>query len=164
MKQVLDNIKRLRKAQKIALAEVAEGLQMTTPNYHRIEKGESPLSIDRLYELAKILKVSVVELLGESALQVHDVETEKITETHKQKLNALAMQTKLNNLRVEKVANMIEISLTYPPQENQWEHIKSTLFFAMYILKTIVNNRYPASEPYFEQDVEKLKKIGRAHV
>jgi hypothetical protein len=98
-----------------------------------------------------------LELLGESALQVSDGEAEKIAETHKEKLNALATETKLNNLRVEKVAHIIEACLTYPPQENQWEHTKSALSFAMYILKTIANNEYPASEPYFEQDVEKLK-------
>lgn len=157
MKQVLENIKRIRKSKKLSLSDIAEHLNMTTPNYHRIEKGESPLSLDRLYELAQFLGVSVVELLGETALQVPNGEAQKIAETQKEKLNALATETKLNNLRVEKVANIIEQSLGYPAQENQCEEAKSAMFFAMYILKTTVNNGYPASEYYFEQDVEKLK-------
>lgn len=63
---ILENIKRIRVEKKITQADISEKLGLAQNNYGNIERGITELTITRLYEIAKVLEVSINELLGES--------------------------------------------------------------------------------------------------
>lgn len=62
---ILENIKRIRSEKKITQADISEKLGLAQNNYGNIERGITELTVTRLYEIAKVLEVSVNELLGE---------------------------------------------------------------------------------------------------
>lgn len=64
MENLLNNIKRFRKEQKITQSEMADKLGLTQPNYANFESGKIEISLSRVEKLADIFNVSVAELLG----------------------------------------------------------------------------------------------------
>ncbi len=64
MKDVIEKIKELRKKKKLTLAEVGEVLEINASAYHKVELGQTPLTLDRLEKLAKLFNVQVVDFLG----------------------------------------------------------------------------------------------------
>lgn len=59
-------IAQLRKAQEITQAEVAEALGATQQTYNSYETGRRRIPVSALPELAKQLKISVEDILGET--------------------------------------------------------------------------------------------------
>lgn len=75
MEKVYENIKKLRLLHKYSMSEMSEKLKINQSSYFQLEKGETKLTIERLYEIADIFKVSVLELLNgtdESLLEKQD--------------------------------------------------------------------------------------------
>ena len=62
----LDNIKRLRNEKGISQKEMANRLGFAQSNYNKIEKGIVELTVNRLYEIAEILGVSIFQILLEN--------------------------------------------------------------------------------------------------
>lgn len=71
MKNIYENIKRVRKSKGLTQKDISEKLGITQPNYTNFENGKGEITISRLEKLAEIFNISVGELLG---LQ----ETEKV--------------------------------------------------------------------------------------
>ncbi len=75
----LENIKSIRKAKGLTQQEMSEGIGMAKNNYGKVENGQIELTVSRLYQIADILGVSIVTLLGEhvgDAQQVAELEKE----------------------------------------------------------------------------------------
>lgn len=62
---ISETIKRIRQSKGLNQSFMAEHLNIALNNYSKIERGITEIGITRLYEIAKILEVSVTELLGE---------------------------------------------------------------------------------------------------
>lgn len=63
MKQILENIKRIRKQKGYSHEYVAHELDISQVAYSKLEKNDTKLTVERLYKLAEILEVEVSELL-----------------------------------------------------------------------------------------------------
>lgn len=63
MKRILDKIKDTRKKRGYSHDNMATELQISQAAYTKIEKGETKLTVERLYEIATILNVSIVDIL-----------------------------------------------------------------------------------------------------
>jgi transcriptional regulator with XRE-family HTH domain len=125
--KVLDNIKRIRKERGLSQEYVAGKILIHTINYGKIENGITALTIERLYEIAKILNVSVSELLGEDTQIIKEnielkaeIESLKIANTlseHEKNKAEMAVESweELKNLRG--LVNMLEY-LDYIDQSN----------------------------------------------
>jgi len=70
--KIIDKIREIRSRKNISQEYMANVLRIDTSNYHRLEKGVSPLSIDRLEAIAAALGITMSELLdyGEPAKKV----------------------------------------------------------------------------------------------
>lgn len=64
MKNIIEKIKEIRIAKRYSQEDLAEKLNINQSTYFKIENGKTELTITRIYEIAKILEVSVSELLG----------------------------------------------------------------------------------------------------
>lgn len=62
-KSIKENISRIREEKFLSQEEMAERLHITRNSYRRIEKGGTSLIRDKLFEIADILEVDVVELI-----------------------------------------------------------------------------------------------------
>ena len=62
----LDNLKRLRNEKGISQKQMADRLGFAQSNYNKIEKGIVELTVNRLYEIAEILGVSIFQILLEN--------------------------------------------------------------------------------------------------
>lgn len=62
-KNYLENIKAFRTKKGISQSQMADRLGFTQNNYSKIERGQSELTVDRLYEIAEILEVSIFQIL-----------------------------------------------------------------------------------------------------
>ncbi len=67
-----DKIRLLRKKKNITQDDMASSLNISQRAYSKIETGEVTLKIDRLEEIAKILQVSVNDLLTENGYQLFE--------------------------------------------------------------------------------------------
>lgn len=61
--ETYDKIRAARKLNNLSQEEMAEKLQMTPSGYAKIERGENSLNIEKLQQIANILKIDVCELL-----------------------------------------------------------------------------------------------------
>ena len=64
MEDILKRVISLRKNRGISHEAMATNLDLSQAAYSKIEKGETKLSIERLYKIAEILDSSVEELMG----------------------------------------------------------------------------------------------------
>lgn len=64
MKVFEDNLKELRKLNKLTQRQVAERLKISQPSYIRYETGKSEPTLENLVKLADLFDVSVDYLLG----------------------------------------------------------------------------------------------------
>ena len=69
-KNYLENIKTIRTDKGINQSQMAESLGFTQNNYSKIERGIGELSVDRLYEIAEILGVSIFQILIEKDVEL----------------------------------------------------------------------------------------------
>lgn len=63
MKPPIENIELIRKAKNLTREDVAKKLKVSLSNYGKIENGEIGLTIERLYELAKIFYMQPEDIL-----------------------------------------------------------------------------------------------------
>lgn len=63
METILENIKRLRKQKGYSHENMAHELDISQVAYSKLEKNDTKLSVERLYNIAEILEVEVSELL-----------------------------------------------------------------------------------------------------
>lgn len=64
VEKTVERIIEIRKNSGISLEYMAEQLNISTAAYHKIERSETKLTLDRLIEISKALEVSIAELLG----------------------------------------------------------------------------------------------------
>ncbi|MEZ5174240.1 MAG: helix-turn-helix transcriptional regulator [Bacteroidia bacterium] len=64
MNSITERIREIRSGRSISQEYMANELGIDTSSYHRLERGTSPLSVTRLSEIARILDVEVVQLIG----------------------------------------------------------------------------------------------------
>jgi transcriptional regulator with XRE-family HTH domain len=88
--KVLDNIKKIRNLNSYSQEYMADKLNMATVNYGKVERGKTALTVERLYDISKLLNVSVGELLGietaevdKDLLKKREEELDKIREAMK---------------------------------------------------------------------------------
>ena len=67
MEKVLDNIRKTRKLRGYSLENMATELDISDSAYRKIENNQTKLSLDRFLQIAKILDVSMNELIGEKS-------------------------------------------------------------------------------------------------
>lgn len=72
MEIVLNKIIEFRRKKGFSHEYMAYALNMSQPAYSKIEKNETKLSVDRLFEIAKILEVTVLELLDIDARNTYN--------------------------------------------------------------------------------------------
>lgn len=100
---VLEKIKGLRTKKNISQTDMAEKLNISQSSYFQIEKGNTELTITRLYEIAKVLEISVNELLGETTQPINN---ERVKELEKR---VLELEDRVKDK--EKIIEQIENSL-----------------------------------------------------
>ena len=64
MDAILDRIVKRRKELKISQDDIAQRLNLSQASYTKIEKGETKLTLDRLFTIARILDTEVGGILG----------------------------------------------------------------------------------------------------
>lgn len=62
-KKIGENIYRFRSAKNLTQKEVSESLGMSRTSYNQLENGRSHINVEKLYEIAEVLKISVLDLL-----------------------------------------------------------------------------------------------------
>lgn len=64
LRYTCERIKYFRRINNLSQADMADRLWMSQRAYHRLENGETSMTLDRIYQLAKIFNVSVDQLIG----------------------------------------------------------------------------------------------------
>ncbi len=72
MDTIIDRIKEQRKKKGFSHENMAHELNISQAAYSKIEKNETRLTVDRLFEIANILEVSVSELLEGNASRTYN--------------------------------------------------------------------------------------------
>ena len=67
MEKVLNNIKKTRLLRGYSLENMATELDISDSAYRKIENNQTKLSLDRFLQIAKVLDVSVNDLIGEKS-------------------------------------------------------------------------------------------------
>lgn len=64
IKTIAENIRKIRELENIPRKEMADKLNLSVSGYSKIERGEVDFTISRMYQIAKILNVSVNQLIN----------------------------------------------------------------------------------------------------
>lgn len=70
MKQVVENIKKVRKDKGISHEYIAHQLNISQAAYSKLEKNDTKLTVERLYKIAQVLEVSIPDLLNIDARNI----------------------------------------------------------------------------------------------
>ncbi len=70
MKNIMENIKNIRKQKGYSHEYIAHELEISQVAYSKLEKNETKLTVERLYKLANILETPVTDLLEVKANNV----------------------------------------------------------------------------------------------
>ena len=95
----------LRTGKGISQYEMADRLNIGQSAYFQIEKGKTSLTVSRLYEIAKILEVSIGELLDIEGTATAVEKTNEDTEGLKKRIGELEELYGLNKRENEKITN-----------------------------------------------------------
>jgi transcriptional regulator with XRE-family HTH domain len=79
-KKIYDTIKYLRHAKKLSRQQMADALHITVSGYGKIERGEVDLTISRLFDIAKILEVSISRLLNFNVSNIFNLSNNHIVQ------------------------------------------------------------------------------------
>jgi transcriptional regulator with XRE-family HTH domain len=71
--QISENIKKFRELKNITRDKIASELNMSLSNYSKIERGEIDLTLSRITEIAKILEVSILQLMNFDSSQIFNI-------------------------------------------------------------------------------------------
>ena len=83
---VIKKIKDIRVAKKKSIEDIALSLAISANAYRKIEMNYTKLTIDRLYEISKILEVEISELLGIETKEVYNQENKDNATGYLQKI------------------------------------------------------------------------------
>lgn len=84
-KEVGYRIRKLRESKDLSQQNMADELAITHGAYSKIERGETDPSIGRLKQIADILKVSVTDLIQESATTLKTEDKKEVVATASKK-------------------------------------------------------------------------------
>ena len=62
--QAIQNIKKFRELRNITREEISSELDLSNSGYSKIERGETEITLSKLYKIAEILKVNVSQILN----------------------------------------------------------------------------------------------------
>lgn len=121
MEEVIKRISTIRKKRGISHEAMAANMNLSQAAYSKIEKGETKLALERLYQIAKVLDTNVQELLGfeeNFKQEIHEIkENENFTVVGHQKVENLYHE---NKEATEKLINSLN---------EQIDHLKGEVLF-----------------------------------
>ena len=82
---LVERIRHFREKKRIKQSELSEALGIDSSNYSRIEKRGKQMSVEQLEKIARVLDVSVAELLSDEALISNPSREKELEEQIKQK-------------------------------------------------------------------------------
>lgn len=97
-KQITAKIRQIREQSGVCQEAVASAIDITVQSYSKIERGETQLSVERLYQISDFFKISVEEILGCEPRQVFN------NSPYQQGGSYVAF----NNTEIEHVKNLYE--------------------------------------------------------
>lgn len=105
--EVHEKIKEIRGRKRTSQTELAERLNMTKQTYWAIETGKTEITVKRLLEVANILEVSPLELLGIETANSTDETRVKELEAENKALKAELKETREFATMAVKMANVL---------------------------------------------------------
>ena len=79
--QISENIKKFRELKNITREKIASELNMSLSNYSKIERGEIDLTLSRITEIAKILEVSILQLMNFDSSQIFNISNNELVQS-----------------------------------------------------------------------------------
>lgn len=105
MKEIIERIRDLRRIRGYSYENMATGLKISVSAYRKIEKNETNLTVERLFQIAKILKTSAHQLIDINGLAYYqqEITDNEITLAHhnpksQNKLDYKEIRTRLLHL------------------------------------------------------------------
>lgn len=119
MEKVLNKISSLRKKKGVSHEAMATNMNLSQAAYSKIEKGETKLSLERLYQIAEVLDTNVQELLGfeeNFKQEIHEIkENENFTVVGHQTIENMYHE---NKETTEKLILSLNDQITYLKEES----------------------------------------------
>ncbi len=97
----------LRKEKKLSQTEIAEILGISQNSYSRIERGETKLTIDRIKEIATILKIPYTELITQDKNEVTAM-YQDISEQYEKEKEVIEKEAIEKDKYIKKLENTIK--------------------------------------------------------
>jgi transcriptional regulator with XRE-family HTH domain len=163
MKDVTEKIKSLRKQRGWTLAEMGSKINLTTSAYNKIELGQTPLTLDRLEEIAKIFEMPLQELIFEErgfvesdkSFIIKDLEKENKLLQDKIKLLEESIKDK------SEIIDFLKTNLITNVENDDYELYKAgSLFLGLFEMFNNSYEYYEKVSPFFSQQYEYFENIG----
>lgn len=105
MEVIIEKIKEYRKKKGFSHENMAEELHISQAAYSKIEKNETKLTVDRLYQIADILEAPVYELLDANPNNIYNQQNFYDTSVGYQDIQNLYQE---NKDKTEKIESLYE--------------------------------------------------------
>lgn len=124
MKKIIDRIIVFRKEKGFTQKEMAEKLGVSVVSYNKIERGETQLSIEKVYNIATVLNIDPATLLYPNFDQV------KYNENLKKEVARLSKENSLLNKTVDVQQNLISLIYDFNPDIKTLVDVHKHLLFS----------------------------------
>lgn len=91
---IIKKIKDIRIEKKISVEDIAQKLDISTNAYRKIEMNYTKLTIDRLYEISKIIDVEISRLLDIETTEIYNQENKDSSTGYLQKIEHFYQENK----------------------------------------------------------------------
>lgn len=105
MEVIIEKIKEYRKKKGFSHENMADELNISQAAYSKIEKNETKLTVDRLYQIAEILETPVYDLLDVTPNNIYNQQNFYDTSIGHQEVQNLYQE---NKDKTEKIENLYE--------------------------------------------------------
>ena len=106
--QIGEKLRRLRELKGLRQEAVAQELGMTTNGYGKIERGESSITLERLEQIASVLKLSPLDILQFDESTVYHIQNMNSSAPHGI-VNNYSMSEQERNLLLEQIRSLNEL-------------------------------------------------------
>lgn len=106
--EVYRTIRQFRELRKLTREDMAAELELSISAYGKLERGETELSLSKLYRIAEVLETDIATILNFKPSMVFNINNNQMVQASKESFSKTSSQVLQNNEYLEKYVRILE--------------------------------------------------------
>jgi transcriptional regulator with XRE-family HTH domain len=106
--EVYRTIRQFRELRKLTREDMAAELELSISAYGKLERGETELSLSKLYRIAEVFETDIANILNFKPSMVFNINNNQMVQASKESFSKTSSQVLQNNEYLEKYVKILE--------------------------------------------------------